>query len=104
MATKELREAKDHNVRVRCTPQEKFAIEFAARVARKSYSHLVLDAVAPVVEAATWRGKSWRDYEDPTPGYAWCLMFIASPSRPGRRPHARDSRPGSHPGLALASR
>ncbi len=70
------RETRGESIRVRVTPSTKFAIDFTARVLRKSVTQLLEDAVLPIAERTEFRGKSWRDFDDPTPGYAECKMFL----------------------------
>jgi hypothetical protein len=70
------KEVRGDNIKVRVQPSAKFAVDFAARVLRKSVSQLVTDGVMPIAETTTFRGKSWKDYDDPTPGYSFCKMCL----------------------------
>lgn len=70
------KETRAENVKIRVQPSVKFAIDFAARVTHRSLTQLVIDAVLPVLEDAKLRGKGWRDFDDPTPGYSMCLLYL----------------------------
>ncbi len=61
---------------MRVKPSLKFAIGFAARARRQSVADLVLDAVMPIVESTEFRGKKWHEFDDPTPGYSECKLYL----------------------------